>query len=48
MNEDFRIVADIINAFYDRVESENNEGKTITSRMLPLKNTPNSVRVLAT
>ena len=48
MNGDFRIVADIINAFYDRVESDNNERKDIASRMLSLMNTPNSLRVLAT
>ena len=48
MNVDFRIVADIIDAFSDRVKSNNNEEKAIASRMLSLMNTPNSVRVLPT
>ena len=47
MNEAFRIVTDIINAFHNGVESENNEREAIDSAMFWLMNTPNSVKVLA-
>ena len=48
MNKDFRIVSHNIKAFHDRMEPESNEGEAVASRILPLMNTLNSVRMSAT